>query len=1013
MNKKLFASAMFAVAAFFTNAALAVGYDNSNGAAGYAQGANAQVAAGGGSVRANDLIVTAESSGVSADIPSGSKIIVRLPEGLNFDGEPTFMVTTGSANGLTLLDAIGDPTRDDPAITMSDANGDGGMDRAEVVVGKSGEVGDKLTISSNITALSGTKAKADVKALVVVNQGLANSQSLVDIVDKLSVPVASNSQVNAQSIGQENVTLLTPTIVLTIPAGSVGSKTITLTPASGITWASATTTISSMTTLSPVASAPIEVVPGLNVGNASATNSITLRTTGSTTVGTKFATQVAIKLSAVNVSAGTTGLRGVTVGGGLGIAGQANIINVVANGSDAMLSSTTDVPGNKVVDMVAGSTAEQTLPAITVTENFNCDAVGGTGCAGTVGTQTLTFTAGTGLMFGSTASITVSDGTIGTKTVSAQKNKLTLEFATRSASSTKIVIGGIMATASATASGDLSVTVGGSTDKSTAPKKAVVVAKAKTLGTVDVTLGDKKKATTGPGGTAVTSTITLSESTYGAISTANDTQVEDAFFKITPQGGATIIAVTVTAKDYPSSNATAPTFAACEKENITTSYAWICKVNSESTALASGTSTVSVAINYSANAKSTTPGAPPAAVVGTTIDMAISGNAGVEGTVSVADVIISTTLTRGQVPDLTPGNTEAQKLAPLTINEEFVGSTTSGKQFRLIAPAGATFNNTDAFVATVSPVGAIVTPPTITATFEPQDTLLITLAARSTTVTFTPSAVIGPKASGWLTFTIADGDITGANVAGVTGATIALGYADGTLDKLDATEADVTVVTGFKTSSAITGGLAIDTGYTATSGDTSIATAKVSGSTVSITGVAAGTTKVTVKDELGASDTIDVEVTAAPATSSITIDNVVRGDGTVSAAKLSGAVSADGGQTFGTEFTAGDNATVSLTIDVDPDDEGQNGGLVVAVRAIINGTNTFAYLNEEGTFSAWDLTPAGLGIAEAEEPLGDVHNISFDTGALQAGTYKIYFGYKVGENGIVYTGKAIKLTVSP
>ena len=132
MNKKIFASALFAVAALVsTSASAAITYGNSTGVGANVQGGNAVAAAGGASVRANDitLFTTADGDiGAKSSTKSG-EVVLRLPKGLNFDGSPVYTVTpvSGTASvGLTLKDSAGDPTLTDAQVTMSDANGDGG-----------------------------------------------------------------------------------------------------------------------------------------------------------------------------------------------------------------------------------------------------------------------------------------------------------------------------------------------------------------------------------------------------------------------------------------------------------------------------------------------------------------------------------------------------------------------------------------------------------------------------------------------------------------------------------------------------------------------------------------------------------------------------------------------------------------------------------------------------------------------------------------------------------------------
>jgi hypothetical protein len=78
---------------------------------------------------------------------------------------------------------------------------------------------------------------------------------------------------------------------------------------------------------------------------------------------------------------------------------------------------------------------------------------------------------------------------------------------------------------------------------------------------------------------------------------------------------------------------------------------------------------------------------------------------------------------------------------------------------------------------------------------------------------------------------------------------------------LDVSQDNVTLAATTSTDINISGG---ETPYTATSDDTTVATASVSGSTLTIDGVAVGTATVTVTDNATDSTTVDVTVTEAP-----------------------------------------------------------------------------------------------------------------------------------------------------
>jgi len=158
MNKKIFASALFAAAAFVSSIASAqLSYDNSKTDAlgsGYVQDGNAKVAAGGSAVKANDIIIK-QTGNSDKLIPKDAEIIILLPKGVNFSGSPSFKVVQGTSTiGLTLKNAsqYGDPTLTDPKIELSDANEDGGMDRAVVTAAATAQDGDVVTISMDVTA---------------------------------------------------------------------------------------------------------------------------------------------------------------------------------------------------------------------------------------------------------------------------------------------------------------------------------------------------------------------------------------------------------------------------------------------------------------------------------------------------------------------------------------------------------------------------------------------------------------------------------------------------------------------------------------------------------------------------------------------------------------------------------------------------------------------------------------------------------------------------------------------
>jgi hypothetical protein len=388
--------------------------------------------------------------------------------------------------------------------------------------------------------------------------------------------------------------------------------------------------------------------------------------------------------------------------------------------------------------------------------------------------------------------------------------------------------------------------------------------------------------------------------------------------------------------------------------------------------------------------------------------MTFGGNAAVSGTVDVADVVISTELSRGAVPDLTPGDTEAQALAKLTISELFSGAITTGN-FRLIAPAGVTFNNADNVVTSAIPAGSITTTPTITATFSPNDTLVINVAVASSTISFTPRGVIGPDASGFLSFLVANGDIDGKTGANVTAESINLAYADGTLAPFKVGDAGALNV-GFSATNMLTGGLPPYMLPATSSSDSTVATATMNGSTVTILAKGVGNATITVMDSLDNPKTIDVTVSAGAAQPMSTI--IKKTDGTTSAASFSSGASKDGGASFAEEFTTADDVTLVGTINVDPADQGVDGEVYVAVLSKTADGSSLGFMNTDGVIEAWDGTIAGLGANIVATPLADVYNIVVFSGNLAAGTHRVALAYATTDGAIVYSPKALIITVN-
>jgi hypothetical protein len=305
-------------------------------------------------------------------------------------------------------------------------------------------------------------------------------------------------------------------------------------------------------------------------------------------------------------------------------------------------------------------------------------------------------------------------------------------------------------------------------------------------------------------------------------------------------------------------------------------------------------------------------------------------------------------------------------------------------------------------------VGALSTTLTVIAdTFAPSDTLVIPIVGTDT-VTFTAQAVIGPNVSEWVTFSIIDGDINGNNKTNIAAEDVLLAYADGTLEAIDA-GADAAININFSANNTVTGGLPE---YTVTSSDPSIATASISGSGLTITGKAVGSAIVTVVDQLGGpADTVSVTVSQG-AVQPAAEKGAKTSDGSSTTATFLSGASDDGGDSFATEFSATDDVTLVATVNVDSGDQGTDGEIHVAIRSITDDGVSFGFLNEDGLIEAWDLTLPGLGAAVVATPLGDTYNITVFKGNLAAGTHRLALAYSTEDGKLVYTGKAIVITIT-
>lgn len=998
MKFKSFASALLAVLALVSSSVFAaVTYDDSNNNGNYAQTGDAEVVQG-SSARANDIIIRFAAS-AAEDIAAGKDIIIRLPDGLNFASTPKYSVAVQTATtGLTLKDSAGDTTRTTPLVTLSDTNGDGGNDRAavETYVGsgvKGSGNGDTVTITVNVTA--DADVAVGLKKATVILEGKPGAEvDLVNVIKTAPTLSAADSKlIVIDQTAKRPLAVTTPTIGITIPAGAKNGNTLTLSVNGKLQWDMGTTTVTVVagSIKAPVTVAPLTgtIIVGASAGSAAlansgnnATSTLTMTVQGAPVTGFTDPVPVTLQINSISMAAGeSVGAQGVTVAGSAGVSGKANLVSVKANGSSAALAT-----GAKVTTIVKGGKQAQTLPKITITENFDSDAIGA------AGTKTITITAGTGLSFvaNQTATLTISDGgaTIGnggTSTASVIVLNMT------DASGTKtITISGIKATASAT--GDLSLTVGGANiDALYGPKGDVItVASGVDVGSVTVSAASATKAKVGPKSTGINSrAVKLSESTYGSISTKNAststvdgvTTTTAAYIKLS-MTNAVMTGVAIS-EDYTGS--TEPTLSCAAQAGSTGVY--ICSVTAESSKLTTGTETVTITPTWKSDG-----------AVGDVVSLQLDGNAGVSGSVDLADISVTTAASTGVVPQVTIGSADTQTIAPITIARNFNGGLTVGS-FRLIAPAGVKFASN-----TFTTAGG--STATVTAsTFNTNDTLVIATPT-TPSVTFTAKVIVSADvAAGDVTFDLVDGNIDGDNKTGLTAESVNAAYA---VDKITALSggADISVGANFSSTNAITGGVGTKT---ATSSATGVATVAVDGDSITVTGVAAGAATITVTDALGATDAVAVTVTAAAQTAA-KAGKALDGSDLPAGTAFSAGASADGGATQATEFTTADTVEIVATVEVGTDIQGEAGAIHVALMTKSGSDTSFSFLNEDGNYETWDIS--GLpGVHIDAEALAASYNISLYTGELAAGTYRFALAYSSGGN-VYYTGKAITLTVT-
>jgi hypothetical protein len=307
MNNKIFATALFALAAFVSTGASAAGVIYSNSVDAGAQTGDAVVNVG-TSGRANDLYIEDGAGGL---LPADSEVIIRLPAGLNFSGAPTYLVTPNVENaGLTLKDdtIFGDATLGaDAGVQLFDTNADGGMDRALVTVSAESDAGDLLVISLAVTAdADATVGTTNVS--IIVNGGLAQTVPLVVVVDEaLSGVISSTGDdlVGTDQSGNGVTVVNSAAFAVIIPAGAEDGDTVLIDVAGNVQFNTAATTPT--LTITEVYY-PLSIVPltGTSLISAvtAATGTITLTVQGAPDDGFAYPVVLTMVIDEASLDAG-------------------------------------------------------------------------------------------------------------------------------------------------------------------------------------------------------------------------------------------------------------------------------------------------------------------------------------------------------------------------------------------------------------------------------------------------------------------------------------------------------------------------------------------------------------------------------------------------------------------------------------------------------------------------------------------------------------------------------------
>ena len=161
---------------------------------------------------------------------------------------------------------------------------------------------------------------------------------------------------------------------------------------------------------------------------------------------------------------------------------------------------------------------------------------------------------------------------------------------------------------------------------------------------------------------------------------------------------------------------------------------------------------------------------------------------------------------------------------------------------------------------------------------------------------------------------------------------------------------------------------------------------------------------------------IKVDELSVPEVPQQSLSKIIRTDGTATDASFSIGASSDGGESFDTAFTVGDEIIITAKIYPASDDSGIEGELYVVMRSTIDGKKVFTALNQNGNWEAWNASLKSLPAARYVESLEALEEVLVYSGTITAGDRLFYVGYspftEEGKPVITTSQSPFKITVS-